>query len=280
MLGKLIKYDMRALRRVLLPLTLAVPLSALLCTAALRLTIALSSLETYEVVASIVSATSAIFIMLNCFAIIASPMIAILLVMVNFYRSLYTDEGYLTFTLPVKTSQILTSKLITAAIWSLVSVIVCILSAALIVIFGTTADTLVNTEVINTVGKLCHELIGNVISIPAIVTYIVSMFVSGLYLIVILFLAITVGSIISKKHKVLASIGMYYAFNLITSTVTGVVNLILMLITFGGDEASFETGIDYISISSPIINTIFYLGFGAAAYIACNYMMKNKLNLS
>jgi ABC-type transport system involved in multi-copper enzyme maturation permease subunit len=53
----------------------------------------------------------------------------------RFYKNLLTDEGYLMFTLPTKTHQLITSKYLATLIWMSVSVLIIIGSAALA--FGT-----------------------------------------------------------------------------------------------------------------------------------------------
>ena len=45
-----------------------------------------------------------------------------------------------------------------------------------------------------------------------------------------LFLAVTIGSIVAKKHKILASVGFYYIINSIVSTIMTAFTMILSLI--------------------------------------------------
>ena len=46
-------------------------------------------------------------------AVMASALVTLLLICNHFYRSFLGDEGYLTFTLPVPTSKLIWSKLLT-----------------------------------------------------------------------------------------------------------------------------------------------------------------------
>lgn len=55
---------------------------------------------------------------------IATVIITFALVVMRFYRNLYSNEGYLMFTLPVKPGLLLASKLITAYIWVIVSYLI------------------------------------------------------------------------------------------------------------------------------------------------------------
>ena len=47
---------------------------------------------------------------------------------IRFYKNFFTDEGYLMFTLPVKTSDLILSKTLVAVIWRLISFLFIILS--------------------------------------------------------------------------------------------------------------------------------------------------------
>ena len=72
-----------------------------------------------------------VLVVLSIFAFI---IFSELLVYVRFYKHLFTDEGYLTFTLPVKRHQILSSKLISGFVCGLATVIVTVIDAAIIIL--------------------------------------------------------------------------------------------------------------------------------------------------
>lgn len=275
MLGKLIKYDMRSQRRILLPLTLAILAASLLCTVALRFLITAIADDTTGFTTMMFAASTGVFVFLNAIAILVYPTVTLILVMVHYYRNLYTDEGYLTFTLPVKTSQILASKFITAVIWSTISSVVVIICAGIIILFGTTTEGIINLDVINGFGEVVSWLFDWIgWSIAGL--YALNAVSGSLYVIAILFLSITIGSIAAKKHKVLASIGIYYLFNLVTSIIMNIISVIMMFTALAGD---IDTSFTFTTTFTPLINSIIYLGFGAAAVVACRHLMRNNLNL-
>ena len=72
-----------------------------------------------------------VLVVLSIFAFI---IFSELLVYVRFYKHLFTDEGYLTFTLPVKRHQILSSKLISGFVCCLLTFIVAAADAAIIIL--------------------------------------------------------------------------------------------------------------------------------------------------
>ena len=63
----------------------------------------------------------------------ASVVVTLVSVIKNFYDTLYARQGYLTFTLPVKCSTVLLSKLIVSVLWIIVGFLV--MAATLFVIF-------------------------------------------------------------------------------------------------------------------------------------------------
>ena len=67
------------------------------------------------------------------FAGIASVIVTLVSVIKNFYDTLYSKQGYLTFTLPVKCSTILLSKLIVSVLWIIIGFLV--MGVTLFVIF-------------------------------------------------------------------------------------------------------------------------------------------------
>ncbi len=273
MLGKLIKHDMRSLLRLILPLTLAIIASALLCTLALRLVVSTASTgdgSGYEIM--IISSLGA-YIFLNAAAVLIYPTVVTILIMYNFYKNLYTDEGYLTFTLPVKRSSILLSKFLTAEFWTFISFVVTSGCVAFAIFFGTATDTLYNTDIMPFIEFILQFV--DVTFTAPLIFYIISMVAGSLFQTVIIFLAITIGSIVAKKLKLLAAIGIYYAMDLVTSIVISVIGFIMMIPSFMSDSSALLSSITL----QPLVNGIIYVGFAVASYILTNSLMKNKLNL-
>ncbi len=277
MLGKLLKYDMRSLRRILLPLVLGAPAVALLCAMALRLTIALSIAESQNPAFIALTMTTSLFVTVSIIAVIASPVVAVIFIMMHFYRSLYSDEGYLTFTLPLKTHDILNSKIISGVVWVVISSVSFLASGAIIVMLGTTTDTLLNTGVLQVLSELAKEMLFGAPASAYAVIMCVNAVSSQVFLITTLALSITIGSIISKKHKALSGVAIYYLLNSASSFLSGTVSFLFTLAAFNGSE-NFAA-LTYTTMSAPLVGIIFNFGLSAAAYIACCYLMKNRLNL-
>ena len=132
MLGKLIKYEWRGLR---LPLTIMMIVLAgtMILTCGVILTINPKLDETlawYSVMALMLS------IFLYYFGIIGCTLGTTLIVVVRFYKTCYTDQGYLTHTLPVTPHQLLNSKILTAIFTQLLMIFAIILSIFIILQVG------------------------------------------------------------------------------------------------------------------------------------------------
>ena len=110
MLSKLLKHEFRATGRVLLPVYLVLFLSAGLFNLFMHLA------DNYDLRAL------QIFRGLTAFlfgvTVIGAGIMTLVLMVYRFYKNYMTDEGYLMFTLPVSTAQLIWSKLIVALVWS------------------------------------------------------------------------------------------------------------------------------------------------------------------
>lgn len=129
MLGKLFKHDFAALSRVLVPLHLAalgVALLAAVCGFAGSglgegsRQAAGSAGSLLGLFASFAYAAFGFGLFLLCTLTLATFFV----VVHRFYRNLFTDEGYLTLTLPVTANQIVLSKTLAGALWLLIDFLV------------------------------------------------------------------------------------------------------------------------------------------------------------
>ncbi len=121
MLGTLMKYEFKAIGRLLLPLYGA----WLIAAAMLGLSIG-----------GINASGSPLFVTLSgilygCFAMVSVILTCILLIQ-RFYKNLLGNEGYLMFTLPVSTGKHLINKTFSGAAWGTAGLIVAVLSGIII----------------------------------------------------------------------------------------------------------------------------------------------------
>lgn len=111
MLGKLLKQDFRATARIILPVYAAVPVLGLFTGLITRLC------ENQN--GFLIRAIGALVSFVFSLSLIAAVVTTVVLMILRFYRNLMTDEGYLMFTLPVSTTELICSKLIVSVVWFL-----------------------------------------------------------------------------------------------------------------------------------------------------------------
>lgn len=284
MLKKLLKYDMKSMVHLLVPLSIAVVGTTIAGTAALRI---MQTIDNTKNASWILTSALALIFVSTILALLAFSVFSEILIMYRYYTHLFTDEGYLTFILPVKTSSILNSKLINALIWSVYTVLVVFFCIFLYVIFGTAEEGLINSKIFTEI-KNALELLTQTYSAWVILKYIVEIVVifiiSLLYGVLSIYLALTIGSIIAKKHKILAAIGIYYGLNTVMSIFVMIVNFIFTFTVANSYQDSYssnyEIAIDRVFDISFFINAASFLVFSIVAYFVTRHLLKNKLNLS
>ena len=111
MLGKLMKYELKACGRIFVPLYVAILVVAAIIGV-------FSNTESFQV------ASILIFILMALF--IGLMVVTIVLIIQRFKKSLLEDEGYLMFTLPVSIKNLILSKYLTSLIYIILSTIITI----------------------------------------------------------------------------------------------------------------------------------------------------------
>ncbi len=135
-----------------------------------------------------------------------------LIVYIRFYKHLFSDEGYLTFTLPVKRNQLIASKVIVGSVATLLSAMVGLINGAIIILISNRKDWFYKGwfEDIKEAVLPTLETLGifNVIFtiIEAVIIPVIAIILSVLFT----YLCITIGAVISKKAKLASAIGIYY----------------------------------------------------------------------
>lgn len=286
MLGKLFKHDMRQLSKVMLPFMVFVFGTTILGTAALKFARETSYRFNDSIIQTLFSISLYFIFGFSVFALFAYAVLSVFLSVSRYYKNLFTDEGYLTFTLPVNSSSLILSKLFSTLIWTLISVVVVIACIILYITFGgAPIGNVINTEFYKTLGEIVwsglkwffSELHASYTFMAAEI--VVLEFVAMVYGILSLFLSITIGSIIAKKHKILASIGIYYLINTSVSTGTTIVITLLSFGTFGLHHVYADQAADTFVHIFFTCMILIYAAIMVAEFLITNHLLKKKLNL-
>ena len=260
MLGKLFKHEMKATARLLLPLYLVLAVFTIMDRIVIYL-------DLFKGVLKVIPGFITFGYILS---IIALTVVSSVIVITRFYRNLMTDEGYLMFTLPVKSNDLINSKLLAACIWTVGSIIAVITS--LLIVFSGSAYfssipdiwQLMVTEMKSAFGT-------NAVLLTA--EFIILIVVSILNSILMIYVSIAIGQLFNG-HKVLGSFAAYIVLYIIVQVVSTMITIIFSLI-FNNTVLGLNTlpqVIFPVSIFLFVILTIAY-------YLITNYIMKKKLNL-
>jgi hypothetical protein len=199
----------------------------------------------------------------------------------RFYKNKFTDEGYLTFTLPVKPTQIFWSSFLNMLIWLVISALVVFAVVFLAVLFGTAEHGLVNTDVFDAMKELLElvweidwqMLLQEQYSIPYLVVLGLTFLVTPFYALILPMACITAGAVLAKKHKILASFGVYYVVNFVVGIITSVASVAPTILMMNSSEP------EGYYLMSLAIQLVISLALTLGAYFFTIHVMKRKLNL-
>lgn len=215
--------------------------------------------------------------MLYYFAIIGVSIGVVLYLAIRFYKNMYTDEGYLTHTLPVTSHQLLWSKMIPIAAWNVIATVGILISVC---IFGCMAVLFLQPDgmgLFETISFVIEEMVAE-LGIENIGAFVLSMIITGIAGIcsgtMLLVGSITIGQMVGK-HKVLGSIGAYFAINTVMQFVASACMIPYMF------NAAFEETDNVFAISTPtyFMMAVVYIVMSVALYFISEFIIRKKLNL-
>ncbi|NLJ41518.1 MAG: ABC transporter permease, partial [Clostridiales bacterium] len=210
MLGKLLKYEIKATSRLFIPIYLAILLFALINRVINPFQQVGNEMGiTIDGGFSFVTLIQIISISVYFALIVAVIAMTLVIIIQRFYKNLLGDEGYLMFTLPVKPWQHIVSKLVVSTMWNILSFII-IVSSILIL---TKAK-----NVFSELGRLiaiAQDFFGGntmLILIPVLAL------IGAAFFVITVYNAMAIGHLFIK-HRVLASFGAYIGIYMIVQVV-------------------------------------------------------------
>jgi hypothetical protein len=246
MLRKLLKYEIKATSRTFIPVYIAI-----LFVALVNRLVRITDSQVVMNLAGVVLA--GLFIALGVLTIIG--------VVQRFKNNLLSDEGYLMFTLPVTTTKLITSKIVTTTIWSIASGIVAGLSFIILMV---DENFIRNFDLIAEITNLIKNMQGSDLIIFIEVLLILLMSYIGFILIIYLSLA-TAQLPRFNKHRGAVS---FVTFFVISTAIQWIGVIAVNVINPPYDDL---TRVTMALIASIILNGILFYG--------TNYILKKHLNL-
>lgn len=274
MLRKLMKYEFKATARWFFPLYIAIVLFALIS----RTLISTQSVEN-DIIKNLRGILTTISILAYVLLFVGTMVISLVVVVQRFYKSLLGNEGYLMFTLPVKTWQHTTSKLLIAMLWNVLSALIGFCSIMLFIPSREMSELINELSKIIGIFNASFYILGGLILLINIARTIIEIYA-----------AISLGHIFNK-HRIILSFAFYIGIN----TISQVVYMLILpfvsspFVKVISEDISYGVSIEYNSfpfanmlpqlMTLSVIILVISIILSAGYYIATNYLLKTKLNL-
>ena len=267
MLGKLLKYELKATSRVFIPLYIAILVVSIVNGLSLNL--------------EILNIQGLATIVLMCL-FISLFVITIVVTIQRFNKNLLKDEGYLMFTLPVSSKHLVLSKYLTSLIWTFLSFVVAFLSFTIIFMIPTYKyfdfSYFINEFNLLFSNMLNLNILGQFLKIILLMIISYTIFIFNVYL------ALSVGQLpIFNRFRNVSSFIGFLVINLLISYAHNIVSL------FVNDASVNIEAIDNINYAINSVTSIVSKGLNIAIVInliiilvlffATTYILDKKLNL-
>lgn len=281
MLGKLIKHEWKSVYKVgsiLLIVIFAVTLVGYigLRTPAMISMIADES-ELTDIQAVLFGFASISSLMLYILLLVGAMYGIIIYMGVHFYKTMYTDQGYLAHTLPVKPNQLLGSKVLVSGIWVFFinmalafSVVVLVIGMLQGVMEGVQAD-IAWDEFWRELEQVFEFM--DFDTVHLLIILFLMLFVSPFASVILLFGALTIGQL-SGKRKLMMGILTYIGLTVVNYILNSLAQAIITFRYAFADDSSmnYMTGkYDASLIISCVV--------GVILYFVSHYIISKKLNL-
>ena len=267
MLGKLLKYELKATSRVFIPLYIAILVVSIVNGLSLNL--------------EILNIQGLATIVLMCL-FISLFVITIVVTIQRFNKNLLKDEGYLMFTLPVSSKHLVLSKYLTSLIWTFLSFVVAFLSFTIIFMIPTYKyfdfSYFINEFNLLFSNMLNLNILGQFLKIILLMIISYTIFIFNVYL------ALSVGQLpIFNRFRNVSSFIGFLVINLLISYAKNIVSL------FVNDASVNIEAIDNINYAINSVTSIVSKDLNIAIVIniiiilvlffATTYILDKKLNL-
>lgn len=234
MYRKLCKYEFKSIARTLLPIYLAVIAVSIInafseTVSSGSLMSGSSFLGTGSLFSNILGLFQAVAALAYFGVLVALFVLTTVVIIQRFYKGLLCDEGYLMFTLPVKTWHLVASKATVAFVMSVLSGITAMISI-LILGLGATADPLgllANLFDFQGWARVLHQLN---IQYPAwplyVIEFIVMCILTALAALFHVYVSMAIGHL-ARKHRVMMSVVAYIIISMALSFISGFVLILV-----------------------------------------------------
>jgi hypothetical protein len=209
--------------------------------------------------------------------------ITLVLILARYYKNFFTDEGYLTFTLPVSRTKLLNSKIIMTFFWLILTVVGCGIAYILFLVCSTDRETWSQifqyyygsgSSDLPATETNWQDFWFNVVYILGFLIGSVASVVSN---ILIMLTSITLGATIVKRAKFVLGVGIY----VLSTYVMSIFAFAAMFVTVQLLSQS-ESNTDIFNLSGVAtvwLSAMLFIGLGVGAYLLNKKLINKHLNL-
>lgn len=281
MLGKLLRNEFKNTYKTMLVFYLSAIVSTILGCVLFRLDPLPQKSEATKNLINILEIT---FMLSYFIVVILLVLITYILMCERFYKSMYSDQGYLTHTLPVSPLSNLNARLITSLVWLLLSGIVLILSIFSLTISSFSGGFYETLRSMSYRGldRFCMGYFGW--HFPATLLILLLFIITAcLNALLLIFAALSLGQL-ANLHKIRAAVGIGVAFGFLEQIVGTIV-----MIKVSGTTVSVTSDMSFEQIQASIITTsqhmiwvmiAMFSVFAAVYYAVCAVITKKHVNLA
>ena len=277
MLGKLIKHEFKSTAHSMLGVFMAAGI-----TFVVMMLVFLIKIKSLMVISSVVLGAIAVAVLV----------ITLFSIITTFNKSLYGAQGYLSFTLPVTSRQLLASKTIVSLAWVFISFVFAIAVTVFLVFYwvAQTSDSLKQTI------QAVYDLLRNMEGMPdpqtairVIVTLVIVLFLRALFLIfkVAFSLAVANTRVLQKYNTIFMAILIYVGVFIVLTAANAAAQFIPFEIVVGSSGIGFAVndvvhGLPDGAVSFfqlPILGYVFEAIICILLYVITGDIMTNRVNI-
>jgi hypothetical protein len=222
-------------------------------------------------------------VMLGIIAASAYVIISLIMGPARMYKSCFTDEGYLTFTLPVSRTTLFNASLIHGLSVSFSSVLVLLLDLTvfLAIVPNSKDGPSVLVEMLKYISSSFADIPPD--AALALIQLLIALIAYYVFLVVLIYTCLVVGCVLVKKARLLMSIGVYA---LTSVTLTGLYYILILAGTTSAFAISSTESQLLDDASGAIVNLIllgvisFFVVLSSLMYSFSLGRLKHSLNLS
>ena len=277
MLLKLLKYDIKAVWK--LALTVAIIAIGASFAGGLSYSAYYNGLRSSPISPFIF--VSLVGYAVSIFAVVAANVTISIVVYMRFYKNLFTDEGYLTFTLPASRKQILLAKTLNTVIWAAFQLIMIFACVCIYTALAPKDHIAIGESILSSFSSLVEfDYLWDVFSAIFLSITVIAISIFSLCLVQ---LCIALGAMLAKRAKLIAGIALYILISGGAETVMQifiVFETIIYEIICPSSVASASAYSHAITMGIMFVNMLLSFGALFLTHFFTQRIIDKKLNLA